>query len=78
MKLTKKQNKLLRHILGFADLGQTPTHKELSLLMGSSGPAVTIMLMALHEKGAVVLNRKWRGVIVTAQGLQALQAEVKA
>lgn len=78
MKLTKKQSKLLGHILGFADLGQVPTHKELSSLMGSSTPAVTIMLMALHEKGAVVLNRKWRGVVVTAQGLQALQAEAKA
>lgn len=73
MKLTKKQAKLLGHILGFADLGQTPTHKELAYLMGNTSSAVTIMLQTLHEKGAVVLNRKWRGVIVTAQGLQALQ-----
>tara|TARA_R110000824_G_scaffold20947_2_gene78579 strand:+ start:1805 stop:2095 length:291 start_codon:yes stop_codon:yes gene_type:complete len=78
MKLTKKQSKLLAHILGFADLGQVPTHKELALLMGNTSPAVSIMLKALHEKGAVVLNRKWRGVIVTAQGLQALQGESPA
>lgn len=78
MKLTKKQSKLLSHIIGFADLGQTPTHKELASLMGNSSPAVTFMLRTLHDKGAVVLNRKWRGVIVTAQGLQALQAEAKA
>ena len=74
MKLTKKQSKLLGHILGFADLGQTPTHKELSSLMGNSSTAVTIMLRSLNAKGAVVLNRKWRGVVVTAQGLQAWQA----
>tara|TARA_R110002020_G_scaffold41325_4_gene121967 strand:+ start:3027 stop:3317 length:291 start_codon:yes stop_codon:yes gene_type:complete len=78
MKLTKKQAKLLGHILGFADLGQTPTHKELASLMGNTSSAVTIMLQALHAKGAVVLNRKWRGVIVTAQGLQALQGESPA
>jgi Mn-dependent DtxR family transcriptional regulator len=73
MKLTNKQARLLGHILGFADLGQTPTHKEMALLMGVTGPAITIMLQTLHRKGAVVINRKWRGVIVTAQGLQAFQ-----
>lgn len=74
MKLTKKQTKLIGHILGFADLGQTPTHKELASLVGTTSTAVTIMLRSLNAKGAVVVNRKWRGVVVTAQGLQAWQA----
>ena len=77
MKLTKKQNKLLGHLLGFSDLGQTPTRKELAALMGVTSPAVTIMLQTLQRKGAVVLNRKWRGVVVTAQGLQTMQGAGK-
>lgn len=75
MKLTKKQNKLLGHILGFKDIGQTPTHKELASLMGVTSPAITIMLKTLHRKGAVVLNRKWRGMVVTADALMALHGE---
>lgn len=75
MKISKKQNKLLGHILGFNDLGQTPTHKELATLMGVTPPAITIMLTTLQRKGAVVLNRKWRGMVVTAQGLQALHGD---
>jgi len=78
MKLTKKQSKLLGHILGFNDLGQNPTRKELASLMGVTPPAVTIMLQTLHRKGAVVLNRKWRSVVVTAQALRAMPVEDSA
>ena len=73
--LTKKQSKLLGHILGFADFGQTPTHRELSTLMGTSAPAVSIMLKGLERKGYVKLDKKWRQVIVTAKGLQALEGK---
>jgi Mn-dependent DtxR family transcriptional regulator len=62
VKLTKKQQKLVRVLEGFTMIGQTPTHKEIAKVLGVTPPAVTVMLNNLEKRGAIQRGNGWRSI----------------
>jgi len=65
VKLTKKQQKLMRVLEGFNIIGASPTHKEIAKVLGVTAPAVTVMLNNLEKRGAIERGNGWRSIKLT-------------
>jgi Mn-dependent DtxR family transcriptional regulator len=62
VRLTKKQQKLVRVLEGFTIIGKTPTHREIADVLGVTPPAVTVMLNNLERRGAIERGSGWRSI----------------